>query len=443
MPFMDHVKDDKMTRVDGKGLWRSWKRNFKNKLQALLDLIDNSLDASIQEQNRNNFVGFVHVNPDVYAQSGYQKTTGLCITNNCFKSIRPLESVLEVYNSSKVDSGAGDIGENGVGLKQGCATLSDLSFVLAKNGSNGNIELGIVAKALQREEGCYLPAFTFSNEAGDNLEGQMFSLFSQPNHQDVKCCIEQYGQVTYESKLSLEVGVKRLCKHFNDICYGDEYENNRYVFMVILDKIHHSEKEITGRGAQSEPQKTTVTRLMKELREEIPRMYLHIPDSFQFKIGKERAVFKYWPERMVELSTFSVIINKKIPWTDKLEASDGHPDSYSLRIFVGFDGERATDPDGRKEGSLYIYSRQSGRLITHHADARTLLGLGAGGTDFCQSLTIIIDDIGGQLPLNPTKQVSPSAPTTQSIKTILIGMPFLCIYELKTFCNRMSHLGKR
>jgi hypothetical protein len=46
--------------------------------------------------------------------------------------------------------------KNGVGLKQGCATLCDLSFVLVKNGSDANIELGIVVKKLQKEEGCYL-----------------------------------------------------------------------------------------------------------------------------------------------------------------------------------------------------------------------------------------------------------------------------------------------
>lgn len=60
--------------------------------------------------------------------------------------------------------------------------------------------------------------------------------------------------------------------------------------------------------------------------------------------------------------------------------------------------------DGEKIGALYVYSRQSGRLITFHKDARTLLGLTAGGTEFCSGLRIILDDIGGHLPLNPTKQ---------------------------------------
>ena len=200
------------TRVDGKGLWRSWKRNFKNKLLALLDLIDNSLDASIITGNtnrdkihddndemgengsrntRSNFVGRVHIYPDDVGiehtvlpntatssstiltaaaaandttttttatmptpSSPSSSTNGLCIINNSFHPIRPLVQVLEVYNSSKIHSGAHDIGENGVGLKQGCATLSDLSFVLVKNGVEGFVELGIIAESLQMPEGC-------------------------------------------------------------------------------------------------------------------------------------------------------------------------------------------------------------------------------------------------------------------------------------------------
>lgn len=45
-----------------------------------------------------------------------------------------------------------------------------------------------------------------------------------------------------------------------------------------------------------------------------------------------------------------------------------------------------------------------GRLIKFEADCRSLLGLTAGGTQFCQSLTLIVDDCHGVLPLNPTKQ---------------------------------------
>jgi hypothetical protein len=400
----------KKTRVDGIGLWRSWTRNFKTKQLALLDLIDNSLDAAIQGPNcgyQNSFNGRVHVYPDTYKASNGPATaptttTGLCIVNNCVKAIRPLEKVLEVYNSSKVHSGAGDIGENGVGLKQGCATLCDLSFVLVKNGSDANIELGIIAKDLQKEEGCYLPAFPFSyrREAGSrSLKEQMIEKFSQPGNEDVANCIAQYGAASSASGSNLIVGVERLCQHTDSTFFND-----RYVFMVILDKVHNGQADEYVPSKLDARQKITVNKLLKDLWSEIPRTYLHIPNEFEFMIGGKRAEFKYWPQRLVELSSFTVNVNKTIPWQSKFDTSNNHPASYELRVFIGFDGMKVTDSTAAKEASLCVYSRQSGRLISHRPDARTLLGLTAGGTDFCQGLTVIIDDIGGNLPLNPTKQ---------------------------------------
>ena len=404
---------NKLTRVDGIGLWRSWTRNFNTKTLALLDLIDNSLDAAIhngknEDDRHDSFRGKVHVYPDVYeSAAGYRHdhpatTTGLCIVNNSIKQIRPLKNVLEVYNSSKVDSGAGDIGENGVGLKQGCATLSDLSFVLMKNGSNKHIELGIVAKDLQRLDGCYLPAFNFSNDKRSgsmSLKDQMISFFSEPNHSDVAKCIAQYGAPRSGSRPSLSVGVERICRHFDRKAFDDPY-----VFMVILDKVHNDQEgEFTDNQLDAQ-QKITVNRLMKDLTDVIPRTYLHVPQTFSFIIGEQRMNFDYWPRRLIELTSVTVYVNTKIPWQNKFDLPN-HQCTYPMRIFLGFDGMRmTTDKSAGKEGSLYVYSRQSGRLITHHADARTRLGLQAGGTEYSQGLTIIIDDFGGNLPLNPTKQ---------------------------------------
>lgn len=123
---------------------------------AILDLIDNSLDASIEGIDQG-FIGRCHIRPDTYTYREenwtLEKTTGIAIINNCIKTMRPLQKCLEIYDSSKVDSGADHVGENGVGLKQACATLSDRSFVLMKNGSDANCELGIIAEQLQRNEG--------------------------------------------------------------------------------------------------------------------------------------------------------------------------------------------------------------------------------------------------------------------------------------------------
>ncbi len=187
----EHHLYSPLTKVNGKGLWRSWKRNFQSKLLALMDLIDNSLDAALRLDNNYNgcctddFIGRVHVHPDLLynnssSNSSTTTTTGIILVNNSHSSIRPLQRILEVYNSSKTHSGSVHIGENGVGLKQGAATLSDLTFVLVKkkikkrerkgrieNDDNdddvlqeteeeeGVIELGLIAESLQREEGCW------------------------------------------------------------------------------------------------------------------------------------------------------------------------------------------------------------------------------------------------------------------------------------------------
>jgi hypothetical protein len=74
-------------------------------------------------------------------------------TQQLAESYIPHERNIELFVSPKKDSKSDAIGENGVGLKQSCAALSDLSFVLVKNGG-GRFELGILAKALQRDDGC-------------------------------------------------------------------------------------------------------------------------------------------------------------------------------------------------------------------------------------------------------------------------------------------------
>ncbi|KAL9185895.1 hypothetical protein ACHAXT_003672 [Thalassiosira profunda] len=416
------LSPDQFTRVDGRGLWRSWTRNFKTKLLALLDLIDNSLDASIETEDTSSggdednngegsFVGRVHIYPDVSptpdavssnlmsddTANSNNGNTGLCIVNNSVKPIRPLVRVLEVYNSSKVHSGSGDIGENGVGLKQGCATLSNLSFVLAKNAEEGFVELGLIAEALQRVEGCYLPAFRFelSEEEDEgavlvNLREQMFNLFTQPKHLNVAKCIAQYGSAARGSQSDLDKGIDRLVAHFRGIL---DFYGSKHVFAVVLDDVH-------GDVART-------TDPIQELRAAIPKTYLHVPDNFDFRIGsspalREKITFQYWPQRLVELTSFMVNIHETLPWHEHMAWTGS--DTYQMRVFVGFDRMRINNPDEGKAASLYIYSRQSGRLIKHEPDARFHLGLTSGGTDYCQALTVLIDDIGGKLPLNPTKQ---------------------------------------
>ena len=101
----------------------------------LLDLVDNSLDASCiqkdttnfasaaeEEATINSFAGRVQIYRDLYEViPGQTYTTGLCIRNNSPAKITPLKEVLKLFISDKSDSGKDTVGENGVGLKQSCA----------------------------------------------------------------------------------------------------------------------------------------------------------------------------------------------------------------------------------------------------------------------------------------------------------------------------------
>lgn len=153
-------------------------------------------------------------------------------------------------------------------------------------------------------------------------------------------------------------------------------------------------------------QKTRVHTLMRDIMKELPKTYLHIPDNLHFLVGNDRLTFKHWPQRLVEFSSFTVKVNPNMGWNevDIFRANDERDDDYELRIFCGFDADRATIPNSRKECMLHLHSRKSGRLICTESDARTKLHLAASGSDFSQGLTIIIDDFKGKLPLNPTKQ---------------------------------------
>ena len=107
----------------GKGLWSLWTRNFKSTLLMLLDLVDNSVDAAMQQDQSpgGQFTGRVHIYRDIYhASPGQTFNTALCIRNNSPKKITPLKDVLKLFISNKQD-GTESIGENGVGLKQSCA----------------------------------------------------------------------------------------------------------------------------------------------------------------------------------------------------------------------------------------------------------------------------------------------------------------------------------
>ncbi|KAI2498718.1 hypothetical protein MHU86_15785 [Fragilaria crotonensis] len=353
------------SRVNGTGLWSSWQRNFKTPELALLDLFDNAVDATLHD----NFIGKIDIYQDV-AIHEVDDSQGICMRNNCARRIPDLARVLEVFGSSKDTS---QIGENGVGTKQACAALSDLSIVLSKN--KEKLSIGFLNKALQMEEGCCIPSFEFHF---GSLDRDFDSAFA--GSEEFTMSVREYGAG------NVQQGRERIFSHIMDL---KECEDE-YVFLVILHRIIH-------RGTDG-----GIEGMLQNMATIIPRNYLHVPPEFHITVGGKRLVFQFWERRLVELHHFPIVID---PSHDFGCAADWHlPNSGNmLNLYLGFDPVRAK-MDTKNKASLLIYSRKSGRLVKEVEDARGVLGLISGGTDFGQGLTIILDDNLARLPLTPTKQ---------------------------------------
>jgi len=384
------------TGVNGIGLWNSWTRNFSTPVQAMLDLVDNAFDAAPPD-------GKILIRAEDGSAGGATIGGGLTMFNTCAQAVAPLAEVLEVYKSVK-GSGHEHIGENGVGLKQGCATLSDCSFVLTRNESQ--YSLGVIAKTLQSPEGISLPSFVFtaaSHASSTVLRAELMELCSKESQAAVAQVVASYGGG------ELEAGVERLVDQFGFMS-TDKW--GRYAFGLILCDIKQGSS--IGNGHNSGKN----SHLIRQLQEKLPEIYIHVPSEFEVRIDYQLIQFHYWQRRLVDLTRFALRINPTNPvsaWTsphdllvNTQELEDNvnpyRDNGYILHVYLGFDALRVAGTGADKEASLYWYSRKQGRLIKRIGDARADLGLNATGTQFCQGLTVIVDDLNGQLPLNPTKQ---------------------------------------
>ena len=94
----------KPSTTSGTGLWDLWTRNFKSPLFALLDLIDNSVDAALLQKGcKSDIPGRVQIYRDVYKHGRHSYTTGLCIRNNSMNKITSLDLALNhLFSSDKV-----------------------------------------------------------------------------------------------------------------------------------------------------------------------------------------------------------------------------------------------------------------------------------------------------------------------------------------------------
>ena len=350
--------------VSGIGLWLSWERNFTSTLLAALDLIDNAMDATMSTHS---FLGKVHIYGDVDMQR--DQITGLCIKNNCRYAPQDIEKVLGAYCSSKRND-IHAIGENGIGVKQACAAISDLSWVCIKN--KKKIGLGVLAKGLQTETSLFLPSYSLHE---DSLHDDLFKLIDQD--EELRHCIKEYGDG------QISDGKNRLLKHLQEL---SNWGGEPYVFLVVVDKCR---RQADGPYP-----------LMETLTKELPRHYLHVPVDFDVQVNEHPITFQYWERRLAELHKFSIKIDPINSWRTADDWVD--PARFNeYNIYMGFDPNRPKDD---LKASLLIHSRRSGRLIKRHPDARGILSLDAGGTMFAQGLTVILDDFQGRLPLTPTKQ---------------------------------------
>jgi hypothetical protein len=379
------------TIINGHGLWDSWMRNFRSPLTALLDLMDNACDAAAIHPG---FPGKIHVMADVKSR--------LCIINNSVSRIKCMAQILEVHHSTKGKNGD-SVGENGVGLKQGVATLTDLGFVLLRN--DKELSLGIIAKDIQQEDGCCLPAFNLDTvPSGDVSVNSLQAICTM--YPRIAECFRKFGDG------DLAHGLERIVRHFDTLTQSPEWKDFKYVFLLALNTLKHSGEQADNQqqGEHNTISSSTTTQyytrnLMKELCDEIPRHYIHIPSSFDMRVNRHRIQFEHWQRNLVDLTHFKVNIVKNESFKDDKKWKEvTHrlaKDWYPLNIYCGFDPNRANNQSSAK---LLIYSRRCGRLVCSHDDARQMLGLTTGTSSFCQGMTIIVDDRHGHLPLNPTKQ---------------------------------------
>ena len=336
--------------------------------------MDNAVDATLHH----GFQGRI----DVYT---HDQDRAIVLRNNCFRRVAPLETVLQVFGSVKSDN-VESIGENGVGVKQGCASLADTSFILTKN--KRQYSIGVIAQQLQKQYGeCLLPSFTMVCPSPQDMDHQLDQLMTLHPRELAECVRVGLGHGHFPT------GRQQLSSLLQSLL---QQEDDDYVFLVVLCNLLH--------GPPGE--------LLNSFRDMVPRHYLNI-SSVNVTVNHEPVRFQYWERRLAALTAVEVRIDPHHPWRT---SDDWHypQKGNSVYLYMGFDALRCNSSKPNQhhnnsdinndKASLLVYSRKSGRLIQHVEDARFLLSLPTGGTDFSQGLTVLLDDYQSTLPLTPTKQ---------------------------------------
>ena len=136
----------------------------------------------------------------------------------------------------------------------------------------------------------------------------------------------------------------------------------------------------------------------------MPKHYLHIPKNLEISVGAEVITFNYWRPRLVEMTTFDFRpMEEDLRWQYPKRSHDPS-EYYPIRIYIGFDAERTVDDTQSSAGRLHVYSGKHGRLTRSFFDARGEMNVSNEKSEYSHGLTVILDDRGGNLPLNLPKQ---------------------------------------
>mmetsp|Transcript_33623 Transcript_33623/g.79304 ORF Transcript_33623/g.79304 Transcript_33623/m.79304 type:complete len:921 (+) Transcript_33623:201-2963(+) len=401
----------------------------------------------------------------------------MCLHNDCVHPVKELRKILDVYNSDKTDSA---IGENGVGVKQAAAAMSDLSIVITTRideeplmmnyGDDDDdenstprvrkclISIGVLSKKMQSSDNCVIPSWTLPiefyidehNEKKKKKQDNGDSGTGVSEYMGETCrpvllrelanitahnallgkTMKEYGGAALQNRR--KYGIQRLAKHIELMVTSSKTKGTKSIkaphphqYLMILHKFGkhqpNSKREKDNNSAKAAVVKARneLDDLLRDLADEMPKTYLHIPPApyFRIKINRETLKFQYWERHLVELHQIPLIIDRKNDFRTSEDwlIPENPDDCYQVKVSIGFDPSRANPQGsashhntnsfiGGQSCSLLIFSRISGRLFLKHDDARGILRLTNSGTNFCQGLTVIVDDYEGHLPLTPTKE---------------------------------------
>jgi len=348
-------KNASLVQMEVGRLFGNWRRSFASPRLAFLDLLDNAFDAAE--------TGAIDVST---------KGTHVVIKNTC-AVIKPITDIMRLFAS---DKGANAIGENGIGLKQASAALSDTTLIAFRRGCV--VGISILDKDLFSKQNI-LPQVEFpvasSNPSvlGETLEGDILAQLIPDSESPIRGAISNFGLGSFAN------GMKRITNSILSLFDAEFLRGSNHAFLVAL----------KAPNCDITPELINVS-------------YLHPGRQRIVTVDGKRIPFSHWPNRLVELCEYIAPISTDLPWhDDRLWDDKEDASTYDLNIYLGF------DPLALKTHSamrLYVYSRQRGRLVKMLQDGRKYLGLCSTGTQYGQGMVVIVDDMNGRLPLNPTKQ---------------------------------------